>query len=243
MRLSDRVAVHDAALRQTLRLPSGWLEKPECHNCRGWFVFLSRAKQEVEVLRWLFRRTVSAFERQWKYDASYLQEIIDVSPRAAWRFMSAARLGSYARDVPVEALVAAGITAVRSEDCGPCTQLATAMAEKRGVDPDTLRAILKDDVAAMPDDVALAWRFTKAILAHDPAADDYRAVILERWGPRAVVSLAFAMTTARIYPTVKYAMGHGKACTRVVVGGAPVAVDRHATSQAWDLASGRVAMR
>jgi hypothetical protein len=29
-----------------------------------------------------------------------------------------------------------------------------------------------------------------------------------------------------MYPTVKYAMGHGKACTRIVVGGAPIAFDR-----------------
>jgi hypothetical protein len=92
--------------------------------------------------------------------------------------------------------------------------------------PEVLRAILTEDVAAMPADAALAWRFTKAVLAHDPSADDYRAVILERWGPRALVSLAFAITAARIYPTVKYAMGHGKACTRLVVGGAPVAIDR-----------------
>ena len=182
------------------------------------------------MLRWLLGRTVSAFERQWSYDATYLREIIDASPRAAWRFLNAARLGSYRRDVPIQALAAAGITAVRSEDCGPCTQLATAMAERQGVRPEVLRAILTDDVAGMPADAALAWRFTKAALAHDPAADDYRAVILERWGPRAVVSLAFAITTARIYPTVKYAMGHGKACMRVVVGGAPVAIDRQPAS-------------
>jgi hypothetical protein len=176
------------------------------------------------MLRWLFRRTVSAFERQWDYDASYLREIIDASPHAAWRFFTAARLASYSRDIPVEALVAAGITAVRSEDCGPCTQLATTMAERRGVRPEVIRAVLTDDIAAMPDDVALAWRFTKAVLAHDPAADDYRAVIVERWGPRAVVSLAFAFTTARIYPTVKYAMGHGKTCRRIVVGGTAVPI-------------------
>lgn len=178
------------------------------------------------MLRWLFRRSVSAFEREWNYDASYLREIIDVSPRAAWRFMTASRLGTYRRDVPLDALVAAGITAVRSEDCGPCTQLGVAMAEREGVRPEVLRAILAEDVDAMPDDVALAWRFTKAVLAHDPAADDYRAVIVERWGPRAVVSLAFAITTARMYPTVKYAMGHGKACMRVLVGGSPLVIDR-----------------
>jgi alkylhydroperoxidase family enzyme len=185
----------------------------------------------LTMLRWVFRRAVGAFERQWNYDVSYLREMIEVSPRAAWRFMTAARLGNYRRDVPIEALVAAGITAVRSEDCGPCTQLATAMAERRGVRPEILRAILKEDVGAMSDDAALAWRFTKAILAHDVVADEYRAMILAQWGPRAVVTLAFAITTARIYPTVKYAMGHGKACTRVVVGGAPVAIDRELASR------------
>ena len=194
-------------------------------------------------MRWILRRTVSAFERQWNYDAGYLREIIDVSPRAAWRFFSAARLGNYRRDVPLEALIAAGITAVRSEDCGPCTQLGVAMAEQQGVRPEVLRAILKDDVAAMSDDAALAWRFTKAVLAHDPAADDYRAVIQERWGRRAIVTLAFAITTARIYPTVKYAMGHGKACTRIVVGGTPVAMGRELTSKAWGVPSPRTHAR
>ena len=55
----------------------------------------------------------------------------------------------------------------------------------------------------MSDDAALARRFTKATLAHDAAADDYRAVIHQRWGTRAVVTLAFTITAARIYPTVK----------------------------------------
>src|SRR5262245_40572770 len=184
------------------------------------------------MFRWLFRRMVGALERRWNYDASYVREIIDASPLAAWRFFGAARIGNYRRDVPIEAWVAAGLTAVRSEDCGPCTQLGTAMAERQGVRPELLRAILTDDVAAMPDDVVLAWRFTRAVLAHDPAADEYRAAILERWGLRAVVSLAFAITASRIYPTVKYAMGHGKACTRVVVDGVPVAIDREMTSKA-----------
>ena len=112
------------------------------------------------------------------------------------------------------------------------------MAIRRGVRPEVLRAILQEDVAAMPEDVALAWRFTKATLAHDPAADDYRAVILERWGPRALVTLAFAITTARIYPTVKYAMGHGKMCVRVVVDGSPVAIERNA-SKAWGVPPAR----
>lgn len=187
------------------------------------------------MLRWLLRRTTESFERKWNYDATYLKEIVDLSPLAALKFSLAASLGSYRRDVPPAALFAAGITAVRSEDCGPCTQLAIAMAERQGVRPETLRALLKEDVAAMPEEVALAWRFTRATLAHDAAADDFRDEIVRRWGPRAVVTLAFAITTARMYPTVKYAMGHGKICSRVIVNGSPVTIDRGAMPTRWRL--------
>src|SRR5919107_543279 len=166
------------------------------------------------MFKWLMHRGIGKFERQGTYDASYLHEIIEASPRAAWMFSRAAAIGKYRTDVPVAAWAAAAITAVRHEDCGPCTQLGVSMAERAGVDAKVLRAVLTGDPTAMPDDVALAWRFTRATLDHDPAADQYRKEIVRRWGPRAVISLAFAMVAARTYPTIKYAMGHGKACTR-----------------------------
>jgi len=174
------------------------------------------------------RRGLKAFERQWNYDASYMHEMIEADPRAAWMFQRATSLGKYRKDVPADAWAAAAITAVRHEDCGPCTQLGVTMAERSGVDPDVLRAVLTESPAMMPPDVALAWRFTRATLDHDPSAHEYHEEIVRRWGPRAVLSLAFAIVTARMYPTVKYAMGHGKACSRIVVAGAPLAFDHGA---------------
>ncbi len=177
------------------------------------------------MIKWLLHKVIGKFERDWNYDASYMQEMVDTSPRAAWLFSRATALGQFRRDIPIEPWFTAGITAVRHEDCGPCTQLAVTMAERSGVTPAVLRAVLSDNPDAMPPDVALVWKFTRATLAHDAAADEYRETIVKRWGSRALVSLAFAITAARMYPTVKYALGHGKACTRVVVGGAPVSFD------------------
>jgi len=177
------------------------------------------------MMRWALHKAIGKFERDWNYDAGYIHEMIDASPRAAWLFSRVTALGRFRRDIPVEAWSAAGITAVRHEDCGPCTQLAVTMAERAGVSAAVLRALLSDNPEAMPADVALVWKFTRATLAHDPAADEYREAIVKRWGRRALVSLAFAITTARMYPTVKYALGHGKACMRVVVNGTPVALD------------------
>jgi hypothetical protein len=177
------------------------------------------------MIRWFLRKAIDKFERDWYYDATYMRDISDASPRAAWLFSRAAALGQFRRDIPIEPWFAAGITAVRHEDCGPCTQLGVAMAERAGVSPAVLRAVLADNPDAMPPDVRLVWNFTRATLAHDAAADEYREAIVKRWGRLALVSLAFAITASRIYPTVKYALGHGKACVRVVVGGTPVMFD------------------
>src|SRR5215472_15285049 len=164
---------------------------------------LTIGDRRSDMIKWALRRWLGKFEREWNYDASYMRDMIEASPRAAWLFSRAAALGQFRRDLPIDAWCAAGITAVRHEDCGPCTQLGVSMAERAGVSPVVLRATL----------------------AHEAAADEYREAIVKRWGRRALVSVAFAITAARIYPTVKYALGHGKACTRVVVGGTPVTFD------------------
>jgi hypothetical protein len=185
-------------------------------------------KRRTTMLTWLIKRQLAAFERNYGYDASYVRDILAADRAAFMKFGKAASLGKYCKDVPRVAWFAAGITAVLAEDCGPCTQLGVTMAEREGVAPDVLRAIIAGDVHAMPDDVVLAYRFTKAVLAHDPSADELRAQIVQRWGERALVSLAFAITASRIYPTVKYALGHGQACRRITVDGKPVAALRQA---------------
>ena len=52
------------------------------------------------MVKWLMQRGIAAFERQWNYDASYVHEIIEASPRAAWMFSRAAAIGKYRKDVP-----------------------------------------------------------------------------------------------------------------------------------------------
>jgi hypothetical protein len=56
-------------------------------------------------------------------------------------------------------------------------------------------------IRAMPEEVVLAVRFTKASLRHEPEADELREEVLRRFGKRGLVSLAFAMTAARLYPS------------------------------------------
>jgi hypothetical protein len=171
------------------------------------------------MLRWFLRRQIARFERTWNYDASYLHELIDADPQAMLAFGKLQAISRYRKDASPAALAAAGIVAVMSEDCGPCTQLVIDMAERGGVDPVVLRAIVARDFAAMPEEVALVVRFTEATLRHASEADELREDVLRRFGKRGLIALAFTMLGARMYPTLKYALGHGHACMRLTIGG------------------------
>lgn len=171
------------------------------------------------MIRWFLRRQIAAFERTWNYDASYMHDVLDIDPRALIAFSRVNSLSQYRRDVPPAAYYAAAIVGTMAEDCGPCTQLVVDMAERAGVDPAALRAVLARDFAAMPDDVALAAKFADAALRHAAEAQSLRDEVLRRWGRRALLSLGFALTGSRLFPTLKYALGHGRACMRVTVGG------------------------
>ncbi len=171
------------------------------------------------MLRWFLRRQIAAFERTWNYDAPYLRDMIDADPRAMLVFGKVQGLSRYREDIQIAPYCAAGLVAAMAEDCGPCTQLGIDMAQRQGVDPAILRAIVARDYAAMPYEVALAVRFAEATLRHAPEADDLREEVLRVWGKRGLMSLAFRMLAARMYPTVKYTLGHGQACMRLTIGG------------------------
>jgi hypothetical protein len=178
------------------------------------------------MFKWFLRRQIDAFARGFNYDASYVREILDADLGALLKFSKIQAFGNYQKNVSDAALCAAKLVAVMAEDCGPCTQLGVTMAERAGVPAEVLRAILEGDESAMPPEVALAFRFARATLAHDAEADGLREEIVRRWGQKGLISLAFGIAGTRVYPTVKYALGHGQACTRVKVGGSAVDVAR-----------------
>jgi hypothetical protein len=178
------------------------------------------------MFKWLIRRQLDRFEKEYDYDLSYAREILDISTRAAFKLGRVMSFGSFREDVPRDASFAVGLAGTMAEDCGPCTQLVVTMAEREGVAPATIRAIVEGDERGMTPEAALGFRFAQAVLRHDPAADSIREEVVARWGRRALVSLAFGITTARMYPTLKYALGYGRACTQLRVAGTTTAVTR-----------------
>ncbi len=173
------------------------------------------------MLKAFLSRQLGKMERQFDYDASYMRRMLDLSPATFLKFGLVSQLVDR-KAAPAELLAAAGIAGTLAEDCGPCTQISVDMAAAGGVAPAILRAILAGDQAAMGEVAALGWRFARASMARDmEAADPLRDEIVRRWGERGLLAVGLSITTARMYPTLKYALGYGKACSRVTVAGEP----------------------
>lgn len=180
------------------------------------------------MLKWLMLKRLAAFERTYAYDASYVRAILATDLRA---FLALAKVGGiarYRRDVPLDVYYAAKLTSTMAEDCGPCTQLVVAMGLRAGVAPRTLAAVLRQDSGELSEPAELGVSFARAALRHSEEGESLRAAIVQRWGERALISLAFAVAAGRLYPTLKYALGDGVACERVVVGGESISVLRSA---------------
>jgi alkylhydroperoxidase family enzyme len=174
------------------------------------------------MLSWLIRRRIDAFEKEFSYDMDYARDLLGTSFKAMMLFHRATGMGDYREDLPKDAWYAAKLATLRVEDCGPCTQLVATMAERDGQSTDMIRAVLSDRLEDLSDDVRLAVEFTRATLRHDPTSDALRERVVERFGRGGLVSLALAMLSSRLYPTLKYALGYGHTCTVVHVAGTPV---------------------
>lgn len=178
------------------------------------------------MLKAYLARWIDGFEKTYDYDASYMRHVLRASPASLMKFAVGARAADV-KAAPPEALVAAGLVGTMAEDCGPCTQVGVDIALANGLDPAVLRAVLAGDEAGMGETAALAYRFARASLARDMAAcDPLRDEIVRRWGDKALVAISLSIVAARMYPTLKYALGYGKACSKVTVGDESVAPPR-----------------
>lgn len=186
------------------------------------------------MLAWIIHRRLRAFERRFDYDLTYARDLLATDRRAFFALAKMQSMDRYRHDVPPGPYWAARACATAAEDCGPCTQLCVTMGLADGANPAALVAAVSGPAAAagVDDDTELALRFTRAVLARTAEADPAREEVVARFGRRGLTSLAFAITSARLYPTLKAALGYGHACQRVVVDGRAIGVGAAAAAGA-----------
>jgi hypothetical protein len=178
------------------------------------------------MLKWFMKRRLGTFGRAFGYDTSYAVDLIDGDPAAGFALARLSAAAVYHADAPAAGWYAAKIVAAMSEDCGPCVQLAVTMAGRGGVSASDLRAIVAGEVVRMSADASLGYRFATAVIERSEMLDELRGEIVERWGGKALGAVSVNIATTRAFPTLKHALGHGRSCRSVEIGGTAVAPAR-----------------
>ena len=176
------------------------------------------------MIRALLHKYVSSFERKYDYDATYLHELADISPRDFWRFAKVQMTLQSKHHAPRDALQAAAVGGALVEDCGPCVQIASDRAVEEGMSGETIKALLSGQPTNA--DAQLGFDYARALLNGSENLDSLRETIETRWGRRGLMALTFMAMAARNFPVLKRALGHAKTCQRVRIGGADIAVEQ-----------------
>jgi hypothetical protein len=169
------------------------------------------------MIKYWLHATTRKFERSFGYDASYLHEIIDISPAASFKFGLFQIMSSHRQHVPSEAFYGARLAATLSEDCGPCSQLIVTAALRDRVRPAVITALLRGDLEQAGPDAELGFRYGIAVSQNTGDTTALVEKVEKRFGKRALVSLAFAVASSRVYPALKRGLGHGAACSKIIV--------------------------
>lgn len=176
------------------------------------------------MFTWLAKRWLTKFGHDWDYDVSYMHDVLDAGGFEAIKpIMALQKVRAYKGDCPRDALFAASIVAARAGDCGPCLQLGVKMAERAGMAPAQIAAVLTQDREAMTEDVSIAYDFARAAIARDGWDPPAREAVVRRFGKRAMIAMSYAIAVAGFYPAFKYALGAAHACQRIKVGSTEVA--------------------
>jgi len=171
---------------------------------------------------------LAAMRARYDYDVSYMEAMLEHSPKAFDKFAKLFALAQHRESAPKDAVIAAKLVGAMAEDCGPCTQLVVNFAKEQHVSPADVEAVLRRDTAAMSESAALAFRFAEAIVYRLPHEDEAREAVRAQWGEKGLIDLTLALQIGRMFPMVKAGLGYAKECRRIEVAGRGVDVVKHA---------------
>ena len=158
-------------------------------------------------------RQIVVTEKQLGESADWLRDLFAASRSGFFKFALFMPLSRHRAAAPKELNHIARIAAAASEDCGPCLNITIRFALSDGVGRDVARAAALGRTEELSEDGALIWRYASAVSKAEAEANVLAAEVEARFGRPMLVDLALAISTTRVFPTMKRALGYAQSCS------------------------------
>lgn len=154
---------------------------------------------------------IAQFEAHYKYDSTYLRDLLEYSPEGFAKFNNFLPLARHHEKLSSNDYWVAKLAAMQAADCGECLQLNVRMALEAGVARELIQAALRGG-DALSADLRDVYCYAKSVAANLPVDEDLRDRIEARFDKGALLEFGIAIATAGIFPGIKRALGTAKAC-------------------------------
>lgn len=168
------------------------------------------------MIRWLLNRQLDRAEKELGVPVDEARYIAQHSVKALLTYGSLAKISEYRGPLAPEVYYAAKIAAHREQDCGTCLQISVNQALRDGVPKGLILNLVNGEIAALSRDLREVYRFAteQANRIDNP---ELRERLRERYGDQGLITLAFAITSAATFPTVKRVLGYAVSCSRAEI--------------------------
>lgn len=159
-------------------------------------------------------KQIREFEAHYKYDGTYMRELLEHSPTGLAKFNNFLPLSSHREKLSPEDYWVAKLATMQVEDCGECLQLNVRMALEAGVSKALVQAAIQGG-NALPENLKDVYLYAKSVANHEIVVNDLMNRIEARYDKGSLLEFGICIAAAKVFPTIKRAVGYTKACSLI----------------------------
>lgn len=156
------------------------------------------------------------FETRYKYDATYMRDLLESSPAGFMKFQNFLPLSGHTEKLGAEDYWVAKLAAMQVEDCGECLQLNVRMALEAGVSRDLIAAAIGGG-EALPANLKDVHLYARGVAGHEAVDDGLMDRIKARYSKGALLEFGLCIASAKVFPSIKRAVGYTKSCSLIKI--------------------------
>jgi len=161
-------------------------------------------------------KQIREFAAHYGYDGTFMRELLEHLPAGLTKFNNFLPLSALIEKLSPEDYWVAKLATMQVEDCGECLQLNVRMAFEAGVSKALVRAAIQGG-NELPENLKDVCLYAKSVANHELVDNDLMNRIEARYDKGSLLEFGICIATAKVFPTIKRAVGYTKACSLIEI--------------------------
>ncbi|MFK7777008.1 MAG: carboxymuconolactone decarboxylase family protein [Gimesia sp.] len=159
---------------------------------------------------------LNEFEAHYQYDTTYLRALLESSPHAYAKFADFRPLASHREKLEPETYWVAKLATMQVEDCGECLQLNVRMALENGISRQLIESVLQGG-SGLSEELRDLYDYAVKVASATTVEQELEHRIQARFDRGSLLELGLCIASAKVFPTIKRALGSVKSCQRIEI--------------------------